>query len=46
MSSKSLFERISVIGKLTIVDSRSKNWNLGVNYEDTIEGVTDRVTTS
>jgi len=46
MSSKSLLERITVIDKLTIVDPRSRNWNLGVNYEDTIRGVTDRVTTS
>jgi len=46
MSSKSLLERITVIDRLTRVDPGSRKWNLGVNYEDTIRGVTGRVTTS
>ena len=26
------------------LDPKSKNWNLGVNYEDTFTGVSDSVT--
>ena len=28
------------------LDPKSKNWNLGVNYEDTFTEITDSVTTT
>ena len=37
-------EKIGVIDKIRrIINPRSKKWDLGVNYEDTIKEVTDRV---